>query len=369
MEMNLDEILSLHEDDEITMSYGEGFIIVEESRVGKKYRVDYNEENTYEYDVFRNNNKLKYHERLGICFGNYSEFLINYSDDLFLQLSDRDDFEMSQFKIGSVIVEIEHPSLLFDLSSKYFDGDKYYERGDWWTISLKGITSDNYEEYLTKALFLLKYYNESPTYGWTPSCCYFNGYYDAIAFPEENIEKLVTERRNEIANFECMEFKDLQHFEALSFYNEAFLLFGHEASFHYFYKVLEYFFLICREDVFETYINDYNSSHNMAEFIKSVTDIYKQTEEIQLLNLLNSIEQQIKWIVVEAKKKRVIRTDDISEFSNALYIYRNAIVHGKSDQRFKIKMPTVVCSDNDIFWNNAIQKIAEVLIKKYCLVI
>ena len=166
-----------------------------------------------------------------------------------------------------------------------------------------------------------------------------------------------------------MEFKDLQHFEALSFYNEAFLLFGHEASFHYFYKVLEYFFLICREDVFETYINDYNSSHNMAEFIKSVTDIYKQTEEIQLLNLLNSIEQQIKWIVVEAKKKRVIRTDDISEFSNALYIYRNAIVHGKSDQRFKIKMPTVVCSDNDIFWNNAIQKIAEVLIKKYCLVI
>lgn len=52
-----------------------------------------------------------------------------------------------------------------------------------------------------------------------------------------------------------------------------------------------------------------------------------------------------------------------------LSIYRNAIVHGKSDQRFKIKMPTVVCSDNDIFWNNAIQKIAEVLIKKYCLVI
>ena len=35
---------------------------------------------------------------------------------------------------------------------------------------------------------------------------------------------------------------------------------------------------------------------------------------------------------------------------------------GKSDQRFKIKMPTVVCSDNDIFCNNAIQKIAEVLI-------
>ena len=104
MEMNLDEFLSLHEDDEISMSYGEGFIIVEESRVGKKYRVDYNEENTYEYDVFRNNNKLKYHERLGICFGNYSEFLINYSDDLFLQLSDRYDFEISHFKIVLVIL-------------------------------------------------------------------------------------------------------------------------------------------------------------------------------------------------------------------------------------------------------------------------
>lgn len=364
--MNLEEILSFHKG-EMSTSFKEGFFVVEEMRVGKKYRVDYNEVNTCEYDVFKNNKKLKYHERLGICFGDYSEFLINYDDSLFLQLSDIDKFVMKQFKIGSVSVEIGHPSLLFDLSSKCFDGDKYYEKDDWWTISLKGITSDNYEEYLAKALFLLKYYNESPIYGWNPNCCYFSGYYDATDLPEEDIEKLVTNRRAETNDFECMEFKDLQHFEALSFYNEAFYLYGHEISFHYFYKVLEYFFLICREDTFKTYINDYNSRHNMAEFIKSVTDVYKQAEEIQLENLLNSIKQQINWLVVDAKNKGVISNVDMSEFSKTLYMYRNAIVHGKSDQRFKIKMPTVVCSDEDIFWNNAVQKIAEVLIKKYCL--
>ena len=156
--MNLEEILSFHKG-EMSTSFKEGFFVVEEMRVGKKYRVDYNEVNTCEYDVFKNNKKLKYHERLGICFGDYSEFLINYDDSLFLQLSDIDKFVMKQFKIGSVSVEIGHPSLLFDLSSKCFDGDKYYEKDDWWTISLKGITSDNYEEYLAKALFLLKYYN------------------------------------------------------------------------------------------------------------------------------------------------------------------------------------------------------------------
>lgn len=366
--MKLEEILSFHEG-EMSTFFKDGFLVVEETRVGKKYRVDYNEENTYEYDVFTNNKKLKYYDRLGICFGDYSEFLINYNDSLFLEISDMDKFVMEHFKIGLVSVEIGHPSLLFDLSSKYFDGDKYYEKDDWWTISLKGVTSDNYEEYLVKALFLLKHYNESPLYGWNPSCCYFSGYYDATALPEEDIEKLVTDRRKEIKDFECLEFKDLRHFEALSFYNEGFCLNGHEMSFHYFYKVLEYFFLICREDAFKGYINEYNSRHNMVEFIKSVTDIYKQAEEVQLENLLNSIKQQINGLIVEAKNKSIIGAVDVSEFSKALYMQRNAIVHGKSDQRFKIKIPTVVSSDEDVFWNNAIQKIAEVLIKKYCLVI
>ena len=84
---------------------------------------------------------------------------------------------------------------------------------------------------------------------------------------------------------------------------------------------------------------------------------------------MNSIEQQIKSLIVEAKNNGVINSVDVGEFSKALYMQRNAIVHGKSDQRFKIKIPTVVSSEKDIFWNNAVQKIAEVLIKKYCLVV
>ena len=68
--MNLEEILSFHKG-EMSTSFKEGFFVVEEMRVGKKYRVDYNEVNTCEYDVFKNNKKLKYHERLGICFGDY----------------------------------------------------------------------------------------------------------------------------------------------------------------------------------------------------------------------------------------------------------------------------------------------------------
>lgn len=366
MTMDFESILICHENDNLHVTEYDDFVTVEEDRIGKKYRVNLGEYGYYDYDVFGDNDKLKYHEKMGICFGNYVEFLINYEEDLFNGVTENDEFVMRKFTIGQVQVEIDHPTLLFDLSTRYFDGDKYYENGYFWTISLRGVTADNYEEYLIKALFLLKYYNDSPFYGWDPTCCAFYGYYDATAWPEEDEESVIKNRRNEIEDFKRMNFTDLSHYEAISFYNEGFRLKGYEVSFHYFYKVLEYFFLICREDTFKEYIEDYNKRKDIMSFIRNVTSVYKQLEEIQLKNLLISIEKKIGGLIAEAKNEGIISEETVEAYSETLYQYRNMIVHGKSDERFDVKVPTVIRNNKERYWSNSIQVIACILIEKYC---
>ena len=45
------------------------------------------------------------------------------------------------------------------------------------------------------------------------------------------------------------------------------------------------------------------------------------------------------------------------------YIYRNTIVHGKSDDKFSVKILSTIGVDKEKYWNMA----AEKLIVKYCL--
>lgn len=94
--------------------------------------------------------------------------------------------------------------------------------------------------------------------------------------------------------------------------------------------------------------------------------MYKQLEEIQLKNLLISIEKKIGGLIAEAKKEGIISEETVETYSGALYQYRNMIVHGKSDERFDVKVPTVIRNNKERYWSNSIQVIARILIEKYC---
>lgn len=336
----------------------EEYAIIEEERVGKKYKIAKQYMETY--DITKDNPNMKIFFNRGFKFGEYIEILISYLDVL-----DHypDDFEMGEFQIGDKLVKIDRPSLLFDLSMAGFGHDKYYSNGDYWTISIKGITTDNYEEYISKALFLFGYYNQSTISDAYPECYEFLGEeYFGYAIDED----ILKTRREDCEEYEDKNFKDLKYYEAISFYNEGMILHGHEISFQYFYKVLEHFFLICRQDEFKAYINDYNTCGNITDFIDRVTNVYKQNEEIQLKILLKSIQTEINSLINSAYTQEIISSNDISIFSDGLYKYRNTIVHGKRDERFNVKVPSYIGDSKEEFWNIAVNQIAEILIKKYC---
>lgn len=342
------------------VSTGDRYVILQEDRVGKKYKVisDYTDKGA----LTNANPKLKVYEDRGFKFGDYLEVLVDYETMLYYNPR---EFVMYEFYIDNVIVQIDNPSFLFDVVMNEFSHDKYYESNAYHTISFKGISENNYEEYLTKALFLIGYYNQSTTDSRYPTCFEFLGeFYYKYAADEDEIER---RRNNYTSNFDALQFNDIKYYEALAFYNEGKRLHGHEASFQYFYKVIEYFFLICRQNEFKTFINDYNTYGNIEEFIEKVTNVYRQNEDSQLRVLMQAIEIEITLIIKECFDNGYIKENTVEAFSESLYLYRNTIVHGKSDERFAIKIPSNIDSQNETFWNMVTEKIAEKLIVKYCL--
>lgn len=328
----------------------EEYLIINEFRVGKKYKL-------YK-DGSVDDDKIHVFEDRGFKFGNYMELLVEYS-------SFYSGFEMKKFSIGNIKVKVDHPTVLFDAVMNEFCGDKYYESDSYYTISLQGINNDNYEEYIAKAIYLMGYYNPSTEDQSYPECFEFLGEYYYKYATDENV---VDERRRNDSEFSNKCFSDLKHYEAIAFYNEGMSLRGREIAFQYFYKVLEHFFLICRQDKIKHLIATYNNNNDIDEFMDGIVNIYKAQEEIQLKFLLKSVQNEIQKLIHDAYENQYIDIEDIEEFGKKLYLYRNTIVHGKSDERFLLKTPSQTGDKKEQFWTTIVSKIAEVLIRKYCVV-
>lgn len=211
------------------------------------------------------------------------------------------------------------------------------------TMSLYGVTNNNYADYVNMALFIL----------WS------------IPKDEDNntsIHDFVDEYINDI-NFE-----DVRYNEVFYFYNEAMRTIDTEISVLYFYKIIEYFFLVIRKDEFKSIIDDYIFDKNIDSVITKLMKIYNEKEKFQLKLLLQSIEDEIGELMMKAISSNIILTPSITDFAEALYAFRNSIVHGKSGDKFDLKLPNpFVKNNNELFWRDTVKSIAEILIKKFCI--
>jgi len=322
-----------------------------------------------ELDYTIDNKKLKFFKRTGFKFGNYVEFFLDFNlldiENKYSEAVHSHTFDMYEFTIGDVIVKIDEPSDIFKLLFKDLEHDKYF--GEWKdniTISLKGINNDNYSDILQQALFILGYCNPSVyENGDYPRIKQFYGYWDLGGIEEDELDD-----RRQIwgKQYDNKKFNKLAYGEVITFYNAGMNIEEEEIAFLYFYKVLEYFFILNKKDAIEEKIKEYNSNRKIDDFINNITKYYKESEDILLTNLLESIESDIKHIILSAKKCNKIKIDTCKEFSNELYLYRNSIVHGKGDYKYSLKVPNDIEVDDKNFWNNAMKEIAFIVISKYC---
>lgn len=324
----------------------ENKLIALDSSIGKKIAISRKSIGDPE-ELMKINSNLKILNYQGYKIGNYVELVLPGFVNSSSFYQDVYDNKELCFYIGEAKISIRAASDMFiflnDIKSGYYTyTDKYLH-----TISLKDIKETDYADYYNQALFILSMLPQN----------YCKNEDSDIVY--ENFEY------NKINN---VHFANMNYNEVFYFYNEAVKIFDREISSLYLYKVLEYFFLIVRKKEFEIIIDDYNKDKEISRLITKITNLYRDDELNQLNILITSIEDKIYTIIQKAVKLNITNDFSSDSFALALYKYRNSIVHGKSDQKFDLKIPnSFFGSEIDLFWKDSLKQIAEILIFKFCI--
>ena len=247
------------------------------------------------------------------------------------------------FNIGNVKILIKSSSEMYRCLRNLEYGYETNTDDYVMTMSLYGITNNNYADYVNMALFILR----------------------SIPKDEDNntsIYGFIDEHINDI-NFE-----DVRYNEVFYFYNEAMRIIDTEISVLYFYKIIEYFFLFIRKGDFKRIIDEYIVDKNIDSVITKLVKIYNEKEKFQLKLLLESLEDEIVELMTKANSLNIISSPNITDFAGELYSFRNSIVHGKSGDKFDLKLPNPLAkNNNELFWKDTVKSIAEILIRKFCI--
>lgn len=307
------------------------------------------------------NEKLVKFDCIGFKFEDYIELFFDYGN-----VSAYKEYSVDIFNIGDVKVEIGSPTELFQLVFKQLEDDKYL--GDWRdneTIRLYGVNDGNYKSLVQQALFYIGYSSPSVHTNEYPRIRKFSGkYYNITGFEFDEADQLKSTFENQIST---KEFPNIKYPEVISFYNAAVNIQDEEISFLYFYKVIEYFFHFNYQPQFIEKIEEYNTNHDIIQFIKDITKIYKKGEEDLLIHLLKNLECKIRRVLEYSYNQGLIDEIDIKKFAKNLYKYRNSLVHGKGDKKLELKIPDDIEETKEKFWNIITRELANTIIFEYCI--
>ncbi|GGH46325.1 hypothetical protein GCM10008014_08920 [Paenibacillus silvae] len=285
---------------------------------------------------------------------NYSEFLLTY-DSL---LHETPSFE-TVFDIGEVKIEISEPSSMYKIMFARFSYSDWFE-DDWdtlITIKIYGCRKTELEKTLQQSLFIVASFH-------APEIDYRGEYPQIIPFRYEGYNEIYNDPDEPKEEFDVYLYNPAKYSEPIAFYNKA-------REFDdpiYYYRIIEYFFIINQKSEIQQAVAFYNNSEDIDTLIREMTNLYNKGEPKLLLNLLNKIDD-VDEVIAYANNYNVIDSDDIKIFSAELYEYRNSIVHGKGDTRYKLNIPNIEIfhpESKDSYWTEILRKLAEKIIKQFC---
>ncbi|WP_044810242.1 hypothetical protein [Bacillus toyonensis] len=301
-----------------------------------------------EYNFEVDNKGLIVYPYKGFYFKKYAEFFIE-DENLKGYLRERD----IEFSIGGVKVSVGKPTNIFKLikNNNYeeivHEVDWYYEWDDFYTISFDEINKEDVENYLQQALYIISnYINTCPTIG-----------FDLRSWNEK--EEMGFERSEKNYNVAI-------HSDVITFYNEAKKPGNLDKALNY-YKVLEYFFMINREDEILFAVDNYNKRRNKADLISNISKIAKENEETSLKLLIERVNPRITEVIEDAFEKKLIKENSHLAFAEELYSVRNDFVHAKQNhRRFEVWVPSILKEEEKYEWIHILEKVAMECIKEFC---
>lgn len=297
-----------------------------------------------------NENFIEYEEK-GFYYKGYLEIILEY---------EYSSNKTPIIKFEDKKIDYSEPSDLFKLVYSYFENDDHFcSWDDYKTLKIYDVEKKEINEIIQKSIFILNYFYPSDYIKEVPKI-------KKIFFDGDEISKFCYGHKKRV------DFKKISRFkypEPIIFYNEGKKINENLLSFLYYYKVLEYFFIIIRKDEIIKKINCFNQDENIESFIKEMTKLYKE-EELSSLNILlqhEKLTDYIDEIILEINSKKIIEISDRKDFVQKLYNFRNSIVHGKSDSKFLIEVPNVLENYEDNFWINVVEKLSIKIIEEFCI--
>lgn len=300
----------------------------------------------YKSDLSIDNRGFLMLDSCGFHFKQYGEFLLSYQNSYYNMP------KIDELTLGNIQLEISEPSNIYKLLFNHFTYDDHFVDGwgKFYTLKLKGCNKDLLERTLQQALFLIAKYDPPEIIG---------DYPQIIPFEFEGDIFIESETIDEPDSYE---FDLAKHTEPLAFYNAG----RKNDDPLYYYRVLEYFFIINKKTEILKLIETYNKANNLDSFVDSITRLYGTREEVLLENLLIKI-NGIESIVDESFNAGIIESSDIPTFSRKLYGYRNSIVHGKGDIRLELSVPKILDPlPHSHKWKSILRTLAEKVIDQFC---
>lgn len=302
------------------------------------------------YDFGKDNPGLEFYPYKGFYFKSYAEFFIN--DDSLKVYWNAENIE---FSIGEVKVKVGSPTNIFKLINNHFYEDIQYKMpwyGEWerfLSISFTGIKKEEVENYLQQAMYIISLNNSalsSLTVG-----------FDYRSWEEDEKGIFIKNGKS---------YKVAAYSDVINFYNEARKPGSLDKALNY-YKVLEYFFIINRENEILSAVDKYNKMGNKADLISSMSKIAKENEEINLKLLIERIYPKINGIIQDAFEKNLIKENSYLAFAEELYSVRNDFVHAKQNHRkFEVWVPSILKEDEKYEWIHILGKVAIACIEEFC---
>lgn len=294
-------------------------------------------------EIFKKSEKTLVLNDLGLYHDGYAEFL-------FTDSREPGEDNIDQFEVDNYFFSIGEPSLFFKLAlndmSCYYDEEWEYFK----TLSVLGVSKENFEKVLQQGLYFINRYNPSLN----ARIYKYPNYY------EQSKENQPLPKINKIL-FE----------EPLIFYQEAIKINNKESSCLYFYKTLEFFFLMNRNAEYDKFIKQYNGSKEekrTENFIKEISKIrtLKENELLKKLLLNPVFHDKMKIALKKAKEFEIIEKEEVSFLADKLYSFRNSIVHGKIEQNFELSLPRLIENTLTEKWLVILKLLSEMVIDEFC---
>jgi len=294
----------------------------------------------------------------GFTYKNYGEISIIVIPSKYAYTIEAQEWHANplKFKIRNKLFEVGSASPLFVLLN-----EPIYRDSDWQYFTTIKIINTNNKEIKTDTIKALFYLNSH----------YLKniGLIAKIHQMEINLDEELDlwsdeyyDRFKKLNRVRIRTRNDFSSIEPLLLYNQA-QIFDNDEKFLYLYRILEFFMNRARiQKVAEVRLDSNFSDNDLIRIIEN------KNEEKLLSNLLNEAlnSNQKKRMAGYAFNKKLINKDNYKLLTNALYKYRNSIVHAKEQQITEIRIPDPFEQIEEANpWINIVDELALKCIIKY----